>query len=105
MLLQLWVALVELGVYNLIFKMDITYRTINGVRYAFATYKNETFQTMAEDVSEEQIQDMFANLKRIIDEKYETLNTTNKNIEESRNQQEHLVLVDLKDPIIPVGEI
>ena len=105
MLLQLWVALVELGVYNLIFKMDITYRTINGVRYAFATYKNETFQTMAEDVSEEQIQDMFANLKRIIDEKYETLNTTDKNIEESRNQQEHLVLVDLKDPIIPVGEI
>ena len=85
--------------------MDITYKTINGVRYAFATYKNETFQTMAEDVSEEQIQDMFANLKRIIDEKYETLNTTNKNIEESRNQQEHLVLVDLKDPIIPVGEI
>jgi len=104
-LLQLWVALVELGVYNLIFKMDITYKTINGVRYAFATYKNETFQTMAEDVSEEQIQDMFANLKRIIDEKYETLNTTDKNIEESRNQQEHLVLVDLKDPIIPVGEI
>ena len=85
--------------------MDITYKTINGVRYAFATYKNETFQTMAEDVSEEQIQDMFANLKRIIDEKYETLNTTNKNIEESRNQQEHLVLVDLKDPIIPAGEI
>ena len=85
--------------------MDITYKTINGVRYAFATYKNETFQTMAEDVSEEQIQDMFANLKRIIDEKYETLNTTDKNIEESRNQQEHLVLVDLKDPIIPVGEI
>ena len=105
MLLQLWVALVELGVYNLIFKMDITYKTINGVRYAFATYKNETFQTMAENTSEEQIQDMFANLKRIIDEKYETLNTTNKNIEESRNQQEHLVLVDLKDPIIPVGEI
>ncbi len=85
--------------------MDITYKTINGVKYAFATYKNETFQTMAEDASEEQIQDMFANLKRIIDEKYESLNTTDKNIEESRNQQEHLVLVDLKDPIIPVGEI
>lgn len=95
----------ELGVYNLIFKMDITYKTINGVRYAFATYKNETFQTMAEDVSEEVIQGMFSNLKRIIDEKYQTLNTTDKNIEESRNQQEHLVLVDLKDPIIPVGEI
>lgn len=85
--------------------MDITYRTINGVKYAFATYKNETFQTMAEDVSEEVIQGMFSNLKRIIDEKYQTLNTTDKNIEESRNQQEHLVLVDLKDPIIPVGEI
>ena len=85
--------------------MDITYKTINGVRYAFATYKNETFQTMAEDVSEEVIQGMFSNLKRIIDEKYQTLNTTDKNIEESRNQQEHLVLVDLKDPIIPVGEI
>ena len=85
--------------------MDITYKTINGVRYAFATYKNETFLTKAETISEEEIQDMFANLKRIIDEKYETLNTTNKNIEESRNQQEHLVLVDLKDPIIPVGEI
>lgn len=85
--------------------MDITYKTINGVKYAFATYKNETFQTMAEDVSEEVIQGMFSNLKRIIDEKYQTLNTTDKNIEESRNQQEHLVLVDLKDPIIPVGEI
>jgi len=105
MLLQLWVALVELGVYNLIFKMDITYKTINGVRYAFATYKNETFQTMAETTSEEEIQDMFSNLKRIIDEKYQTLNATDKNIEELRNQQEHLVLVDLKDPIIPVGEI
>jgi len=85
--------------------MDITYKTINGVRYAFATYKNETFQTKAETTSEEEIQDMFSNLKRIIDEKYQTLNATDKNIEELRNQQEHLVLVDLKDPIIPVGEI
>ena len=95
----------ERGVKLLIFKMDITYKTINGVRYAFATYKNETFQTMAETISEEEIQDMFSNLKRIIDEKYQTLNATDKNIEELRNQQEHLVLVDLKDPIIPVGEI
>ena len=95
----------ERGVKLLIFKMDITYKTINGVRYAFATYKNETFQTMAETTSEEEIQDMFSNLKRIIDEKYQTLNATDKNIEELRNQQEHLVLVDLKDPIIPVGEI
>ena len=103
--MKIQIQCLERGVKLLIFKMDITYRTINGVRYAFATYKNETFQTMAENTPEEQIQDMFANLKRIIDEKYETLNTTDKNIEESRNQQEHLVLVDLKDPIIPVGEI
>ena len=85
--------------------MDITYKTINGVRYAFATYKNETFQTKAETTSEEEIQDIFANLKRIIDEKYESLNTADKNIEEARNEQEHMVLVDLKDPIIPAGEI
>ena len=85
--------------------MDITYKTINGVRYAFAAYRNETFQTMAETTSEEEIQDMFSNLKTIIDEKYEKLDNTDKNIEEARNQQEHMVLVDLKDPIVPVGEI
>ena len=71
--------------------MDITYKTINGVRYAFAAYRNETFQTMAETTSEEEIQDMFSNLKTIIDEKYEKLDNTDKNIEEARNQQEHMV--------------
>ena len=43
--------------------MDITYKTINGVRYAFAAYRNETFQTMAETTSEEEIQDMFLKVK------------------------------------------
>lgn len=85
--------------------MNITYKTFNGVKYAFATYKEETFQTIADNVSEEEIQSMFANLKRIIDEKYETLDSTDKNIEELRNQQEHLVLVDLKEQTQSVGEI
>jgi len=56
--------------------MDITYTTINGVKYAFATYKNETLRTIADNVSEKEIQSMFANLKRIIDEQYETLDST-----------------------------
>ena len=85
--------------------MNITYTTINGVKYAFATYKNETFQTIADNVSEKEIQSMFANLKRIIDEQYETLDSTDKNIEESRNQQQHIVLVDLKQQTLSVGDI
>lgn len=85
--------------------MNITYTTINGVKYAFATYKNETFQTIADNVSEKEIQSMFANLKRIIDEQYETLDSTDKNIEESRNQQQHIVLVDLKQQTQSVGDI
>tara|TARA_B100000927_G_scaffold173428_1_gene139775 strand:- start:768 stop:1025 length:258 start_codon:yes stop_codon:yes gene_type:complete len=85
--------------------MDITYTTINGVKYAFATYKNETLRTIADNVSEKEIQSMFANLKRIIDEQYETLDSTDKNIEESRNQQQHIVLVDLKQQTLSVGDI
>jgi hypothetical protein len=85
--------------------VNITYTIINGVKYAFATYKNETFQTIADNVSEQDIQGMFANLKRIIDEQYETLNSKDKEIEESRNQQEHLVLVDLKQQTQSVGDI
>tara|TARA_B100000212_G_scaffold104552_2_gene77327 strand:- start:6718 stop:6975 length:258 start_codon:yes stop_codon:yes gene_type:complete len=85
--------------------MDITYTTINGVKYAFATYREETFQTIADNVSEEEIQSMFANLKRIIDEQYETLNSKDKEIEEARNQQQHIVLVDLKQQTQPIGDI
>ncbi len=85
--------------------MNITYTTINGVKYAFATYKNETFQTIADNVSEEEIQSMFTNLKRIIDEQYEKLDGEDKNIEESRNQQQHMVLVDLKQQTRSVGDI
>ena len=85
--------------------MNITYTTINGVKYAFATYKNETFQTIADNASEEEIQSMFANLKRIIDEQYETLNSKDKEIEEARNQQQHIVLVDLKEQTLSVGDI
>tara|TARA_B100000212_G_scaffold120331_1_gene90060 strand:+ start:106 stop:363 length:258 start_codon:yes stop_codon:yes gene_type:complete len=85
--------------------VNITYTTINGVKYAFATYKNETFQTIADNVSEEEIQSMFTNLKRIIDEQYEKLDGEDKNIEESRNQQQHMVLVDLKQQTRSVGDI
>jgi len=85
--------------------MDITYTTINGVKYAFATYKNETFRTIADNIAEEEIQSMFANLKRIIDEQYEKLDSADKNIEESRNQQQHMVLVDLKQQTQSVGDI
>ena len=48
---------------------------------------------------------MFANLKRIIDEQYEKLDSADKNIEESRNQQQHMVLVDLKQQTQSVGDI
>ena len=85
--------------------MDITYTTINGVKYAFATYRKETFQTIADNIPEEEIQSRFANLKRIIDEQYETLNSKDKEIEEARNQQQHIVLVDLKQKTQPIGDI
>ena len=98
-------VLAELGLILFISKMDITYTTINGVKYAFATYREETFQTIADNISEEEIQSRFANLKRIIDEQYETLNSKDKEIEEARNQQQHIVLVDLKQKTQPIGDI
>ena len=43
--------------------------------------------------------------KKKIDEKFASLSGTDKTTEEAKTENEHIVTVDLKQPIKPVGEI
>ena len=85
--------------------MGIEYRTINNIVYAEKKHKNEILWLKKEQHTEEEILEIFETWKTQIDEKFASLSGTDKTIEEAKTENEHIVTVDLKNPIKPVGEI
>ena len=86
--------------------MTIIYKAINGVEYAEEIYKNEIIRTKkVSNVSEESIAQEFNFLKNIINEELNNLSPEDKTKEEAKTEIEHLVTIDLKNPVKNVGEI
>ena len=85
--------------------MGIEYRTINNIVYAEKKHNNEILWLKKEQYTEEEILEIFDTWKNQIDEKFASLSGTDKTIEEAKTENEHIVTVDLKEPIKPVGEI
>ena len=86
--------------------MDITYTTINvELSMLLQLIEKKLFKRLQIIYQRKKYKVGLVNLKRIIDEQYETLNSKDKEIEEARNQQQHIVLVDLKQKTQPIGDI
>ena len=85
--------------------MSIEYKTINNIVYAEKKHKNEILWLKKEQHTEEEILEIFDTWKNKIDEKFASLSGTDKTTEEAKTENEHIVTVDLKQPIKPVGEI